>query len=168
MNMELKVLICNCKGLCKSFDKANMNTLPFQIESELDVKYTLLHPQLCGQGGNSVLTEVLRESGPETHVVVGACAPEVQTKLFKRVLRATKFDEKRFYPVDIRGTDNDGIFDRIRSAVDGILKTEAAAETPRDVLASGACSQKANLNLEPIEAKPDLLSALGGSTHGKK
>jgi len=136
--MELKVLICNCKGQCKSFEKADMNTLPFEIESELDVKYTLLHPQLCGQGGNAALTEVLRESGPETHVVVGACAPEMQTKLFKRVLRATNFDAKRFWPVDIREADNDGIFERIRSVVEGISKTG------------------------PIDASANSLGAVGG------
>ena len=60
--MEIKVLLCNCKGLCDSFKAADMNTLPFAIESDLDVKYSVLHPQLCGQGGNAVLADVFRST----------------------------------------------------------------------------------------------------------
>jgi len=57
--MKVKVLLCNCKGLCDSFKDTDVNTLPFQVESELDVEYAVVHPQLCGQGGNTVLAEVL-------------------------------------------------------------------------------------------------------------
>jgi hypothetical protein len=49
--MEIKVLLCNCKGLCDSFKDSDMNKLPFEVESDLGVKYTVLSPQLCGQGG---------------------------------------------------------------------------------------------------------------------
>jgi heterodisulfide reductase subunit A-like polyferredoxin len=124
--MNIKVLLCNCKGLCDSFKSTDMNTLPFQVESDLDVKYTVVHPQLCGQGGNEILTEVLRESvaDPDTYVVVGACAPDAQAKLFKKILRNTGFDNKRFVPLDIRGTDNDGILARLREKVEAILKQE--------------------------------------------
>jgi heterodisulfide reductase subunit A-like polyferredoxin len=132
--VNIKILLCNCKGLCASFKDTDMNTLPFQVESELDVKYTVLHPQLCGQGGNEILTEVLRESAadPETYVAVGACAPEAQMKLFKKVMRTTGFDEKRFIPLDIRGTNNDGILARLKEKVEALLKQqeEAPAETP--------------------------------------
>lgn len=122
--MKIKVLLCNCKGLCPSFSNADMNTLPFEIESELDIQYSVLHPQLCGQGGNAVLADVLRQAAadPETYVVVGACAPEAQAKLFKKLMRETGFDEKRFVPLDIRKTDNAGIVERLREAVDAILK----------------------------------------------
>lgn len=63
--MEIKVVLCNCKGLCESFKEADMNTLPFAVESDLDVKYTVLHPQLCGQGGNAVLADALASSGKD-------------------------------------------------------------------------------------------------------
>lgn len=120
--MKVKVLICNCKGLCPSFKNADMNTLPFELESEMDIQYSVLHPQLCGQGGNAVLTELLREAAldPETYVVAGACAPEAQYKLFKKVMREAGFDEKRFVPVDIRGTDNDGIVKRLKDRVESL------------------------------------------------
>jgi heterodisulfide reductase subunit A-like polyferredoxin len=122
--MNLKILLCNCKGLCDSFKNTDMNTLPFQVESDLDVRYTIVHPQLCGQGGNEILAEVLRESAadPETYVMVGACAPEAQQKLFKKIIRNTGFEEKRFIPLDIRGTDNDGILERLREKVRAVTK----------------------------------------------
>ncbi len=119
--MEIKILLCNCKGLCPSFRSADMNTLPFQLESDLDVTYSVLHPQLCGQGGNAALSDVLRAAGPETYVIVGACAPDAQFKLFRKVLRATGFNERRLIPVDIRGTDNDGMLQRLRDAVEQIV-----------------------------------------------
>lgn len=134
--MNIKILLCNCKGLCDSFKGTDMNTLPFQIESDLDVNYTMLHPQLCGQGGNGILADVLRESAadPETYVVVGACAPEAQVKLFKKILRNTGFDEKRFIPLDIRGTNNDGILIRLKEKVEALLKQPK--EAPVETLAS--------------------------------
>jgi heterodisulfide reductase subunit A-like polyferredoxin len=132
--MNIKVLLCNCKGLCASFKETDMNTLPFQVESDLDIQYAVVHPQLCGQGGNQVLTEVLRESAdPQTYVVSGACAPEAQAKLFKKVLRNAAFDEKRFVPVDIRGTDNDGILNRLKERVEALLlrdKKDSVATSP--------------------------------------
>ena len=73
--MKIKTLICNCKGLCPSFENTDMNTLPFEIESRLDVDYAIVHPQLCGMGGTRVMEDVLRsaESDSETLVIVGAC-----------------------------------------------------------------------------------------------
>jgi heterodisulfide reductase subunit A-like polyferredoxin len=124
--MEIKVVLCNCKGLCTSFKDADMNTLPFAVESELDVKYSLLNPQLCGQGGNAVLEDIFRTSTPDTYIISGACSPEAQFKLFKKIMRNTGFDEKHFIPVDIRGTNNEEIIERLRVAVETILKPENA------------------------------------------
>ena len=114
--MRVKTLVCNCKGL-EPFRHADMNTLPFEIESELDVEYAAFHPQLCAQSGTEVLEEVLRaaEDDPDTYVMVCACAEETQKQLFKKVLRSTGFDAAHFVPLDISNTTNDGILDRIRA-----------------------------------------------------
>jgi len=122
--MKIKVLLCNCKGLCTSFKTTDMNTLPFQIESDLDVQYTLLHPQLCGQGGNEALIDVMKNADADTYILSGACAPEAQERLFKKVMRVTGFPPERFIAVDIRQTDNDGILIRLREAVEGLLEKE--------------------------------------------
>ena len=134
--MEIKVLLCNCKGLCDSFKDSDMNKLPFEVESDLDVKYTVLSPQLCGQGGNAILEEAMKAAKPDSYLLVGACAPKAQEKLFKKLIRATGFNEKHFVPVDIRGTDNAGILDRLREAVEGILKQAEAAPSPAGVTRS--------------------------------
>jgi hypothetical protein len=120
--VKIKTLICNCKGLSAPFRNADMNTLPFEIESELDVDYAAFHPQLCGLGGNSVLEDVLRaaEDDPDTYVLVGACAADEQMKLFQRLLRATGFPEARFVPLDISDTTNDGILERMRAKIESL------------------------------------------------
>lgn len=113
--MKVKTLICNCKGL-DPFRYADMNSLAFEVESEFEVSYAAVHPQLCGESGNQILQDVLRsaENDSDTYVMVCACAEETQAKLFKKALRTTGFDDKQFLSLDIRNTTNDGILDRIR------------------------------------------------------
>jgi heterodisulfide reductase subunit A-like polyferredoxin len=108
-----------------------MNTLPFQVESELDVQYTIVHPQLCGQGGNEALADALRSAGQDTYIVSGACAPEAQEKLFKKLLRVTGFPAERFIALDIRGTDNEGILARLKPKVEEVLAQAQPAPVSR-------------------------------------
>jgi len=124
--MKIKILLCNCKGLCQSFKDSDFNTLPFQLESELDVQYAVLHPQLCGQGGNEVMADIFREAAkdPDMWILSGACAPEAQAKLFQKLMRKTGFDPKRFVAVDIRSTNNEGIVTRIKERVETLLSEQ--------------------------------------------
>ena len=117
--MKIKTLICNCKGLSPSFSDSDMNTLPFEIESDVDVDYAIVHPQLCGVGGSRVMEDVLRsaEDDPDTLVIVGACEPEAQQKLFQKLFQKTGFDQDHFVAMDIRNTTNDGILDRLREKI---------------------------------------------------
>jgi len=112
--MKVKTLICNCKGL-DPFRYADMNSLAFEVESEFDVSYAAVHPQLCAEGGNEILEDVLRaaEDDPDTYVMVCACQEETQMKLFKKALRNTEFNAEHFVPLDVRNATNDGILDRI-------------------------------------------------------
>ena len=118
--MKIKTLICNCKGLSPSFRNSDVNTLPFEIESGLDVDYAIVHPQLCGLGGSRVMEDVLRsaEDDPDTLVIVGACEAEVQEKLFQRLFLKTGFDQDHFVAVDIRDATNEGILDRLRKKIE--------------------------------------------------
>ncbi|HYL46812.1 MAG TPA: hypothetical protein VEU52_07280 [Candidatus Limnocylindrales bacterium] len=127
--MNIKIVLCNCKGLCQSFKDSDFNTLPFELESGLDLKYAVLHPQLCGQGGNEILGDIFRESAkdPDTYIVIGACAPEAQAKLFQKLLRKTGFDPKRFVPVDIRGTNNEGILAAVGEKVAALVREHEGA-----------------------------------------
>jgi heterodisulfide reductase subunit A-like polyferredoxin len=92
-----------------------MNTLPFEIESDLDVDYAIVHPQLCGMGGSRVLEDALRsaEDDPATLLIVGACEPEAQQKLFQKLFCKTGFDQDHFVAADIRGLTNKEILERL-------------------------------------------------------
>lgn len=129
--MTIKVLLCNCKGLCQSFKESDFNTLPFEVESELEVKYAVLHPQLCGQGGNEVLADIFRGSAkdPGAYIISGACAPEAQHKLFQKLMRKTGFDPARFVPVDIRGTNNEGILTVLKQAAEALIREHSVPVT---------------------------------------
>ena len=118
--MKIKTLICNCKGLSPAFKNSDMNTLPFEIESALDVDYAVVHPQLCGAGGNRVMEDVLRsaEDDPDTFVIVGACEVEAQEKLFRKLFRKTGFDRDHFVALDVRDATNEGILARVREKVE--------------------------------------------------
>ena len=116
--MKIKTLVCNCKGL-DPFRYADTNTLAFEMESELDVTYTAMHPQLCARGGIEFLEDVLKsaEDDPDTYVMVCACDGDTQRKLFKKAMRDAEFDEQHLVPVDIRNATNDGILERIRERI---------------------------------------------------
>jgi len=142
--MKIKVLMCNCKGLCDSFKNTNFNTLPFQVESELDVTYVALQPQTCGQGGNEMLADLMKSADGDTWILSAACAPAAQEKLFRKVMRQTGFPPERFVAVDIRMTDNEGVLQRVREAVEQILQREADKEDPVEELLGGCeCAQLA-------------------------
>ncbi len=124
--MKIKTLLCNCKGLSPAFQHVDMNTLPFELEADLDVDYVAMHPQLCGQGGHRLLADVLRqaEDEPDTYVLVGGCDSATQHKLFKKLLRATDFPLDRFVPLDIQNSSNDGILDRVREKIKALTTPE--------------------------------------------
>ena len=113
--MRIKAVICNCKGLCPSFKNSDMNTLPFDVESGLDVDYAIVHPQLCGIGGNRVMQDVLRsaEDDPDTFVIVGACEQEAQLRQFQKLFCKTGFSQDHYLAVDIRGATNNEILQRL-------------------------------------------------------
>lgn len=140
--MKIKVLMCNCKGLCDSFKNTDFNTLPFQVESEVDVAYVSLHPQTCGQGGNQFLADIMKSTDSDTYILSAACAPAAQDKLFRKIMRQTGFPPERFIPIDIRMTNNEGVLARIRGKVEELLQRENVSKelTPEDLMESSCCS----------------------------
>jgi len=124
--MKVKTLVCNCKGTSDSFRDLDMNTLPFEIESELDVDYAIVHPELCGQGGNAALEDILRSAAddPDTCIVVAGCALATQQKLFKKILRSSGLDAARFVPVDISEATNSEALERLRKKLQSLLHPE--------------------------------------------
>lgn len=105
--MTIKIIICNCNGLKFMPENLDMNTLPFELEADKDVAYAVVHPQLCGRGGLTVLGDLLRSAQPDDYFVVAGCGPENQTHFLGCVTDELKFPEERFVGVNIRGMNND-------------------------------------------------------------
>ena len=120
--MKIKTLVCNCKGVEETFKTSDMNTLPFELESELDMTYAAVHPYLCGPGGQEMMADVLEsaEDDPDTYVLLCACAVDAQKKLFKKTVHKAGFDENHLAYMDIRGETNDGILERVRVKVESL------------------------------------------------
>ena len=100
--MKVKVLICNCNGLKLAPEDLDMNTLPFDVELDVDVQYAIVAPQLCGRGGIALLHDLLRGAGPDDYFVVAGCGPEDEADLLGHVLREAGFPRERFIGVTIR------------------------------------------------------------------
>ena len=107
------------RGLSPAFKDSDMNSLPFELESYLDVDYAVVHPQLCGMGGSRLIEDVLRsaESDPDMLVIVGACDPADQQKLFQKLFCKTGFNPDHFVAVDVRGATNEGILKRLAEKI---------------------------------------------------
>ena len=118
--MKIKVVLCNCRGLSSAFD-SDMNTLPFAVESELDIDYTVVHPELCGHGGREALADILKTADDDTYIICGACDPNQQEKEFESLLAAYNFPRGRFFPIDIRLATNDRVVDRLRNAIGALI-----------------------------------------------
>ena len=123
--MKVKVLICNCNGLKFAPEDLDMNTLPFDIERDVDVQYAIVHPQLCGRGGAALLSNLLRGAEPDSYFVIAGCDPEEQHALLDYALRSVPFPEDRFIGVTIRcATSNAEARDRILEAVGRLLASK--------------------------------------------
>jgi hypothetical protein len=109
----------------------NMNTLPYEIENDIDVTYAIGHPQLCGRGGLNLLGDLLRNADPEDYFVVAGCG-ENQTQFLGHVLDETKFPEKRFVSVSIRGLDNAGARKAVLEAVGELMAAQNQAALVAD------------------------------------
>jgi|SRR3954451_4304915 len=119
--MKIKVVLCNCNGLDVEPESLDMNSLPHEIEEDIDVQYAVMHPQLCGRGGVNLLRDLLRSSDQETYFLVAGCGPELQPQFMSHVLTGTGFPPDHFIPVDIHGTDNEGARTAVLEAVGRLL-----------------------------------------------
>ena len=104
--MNIKVVICNCNGLKFMPEGVDMNTLPFELENDADIKYAVVHPQLCGRGGSGMLDDLLRGAAPDDYFVIAGCGPDNQSHFLGHIVDGARFPNERFKGVSIRGMDN--------------------------------------------------------------
>ncbi len=124
--MNIKVILCNCDGVKFMPESLDMNTLPHELEKDSDVTYALMHPQLCGAGGTTMLRDLLKTAGPDDYFVVAGCGDNQQLFL-GHVLDETGFPQERFVGVNVRCSDNAGARQAVLRAVGELIQIKTGA-----------------------------------------
>lgn len=108
-------IMCVCTGKCPGFQVMDIWDFINQVRVELPVEYGIIHPQLCEEDGDRFLADFL-----QTHrkVIVGACAPNMQKKMFKQAFKDAGLDvEKDCVMLDIRDMTNEKAFEKVKQAL---------------------------------------------------
>src|SRR5579864_6947777 len=105
------LLMCVCTGKCPGFEKMDIWDFINRARVELPVEYGAIHPQLCEVDGDRFLGDFLESKRP---LVIAACAPNMQYKMFRDALAAKGMDVKRdMVPLDIRDLTTDEAIDEV-------------------------------------------------------
>ena len=119
MNGELPgFIMCVCTGKCPGFQAMDIWDFINQVRVELPVEYAVIHPQLCEEDGDRFWTDFLN-----THrkLIIGACAPNMQRKMFKDAFREAGMDiEKDAVMLDIRDMTNEQAFEKLEKALEAM------------------------------------------------
>ncbi len=82
---------------------------------ELPVEYGAIHPQLCEVDGDRFLADFLTAKRP---LVIAACAPNMQYKMFRDAFAAKGMDVKRdTTPLDIRDMTTEEAIEKVAAAL---------------------------------------------------
>lgn len=108
-------IMCVCTGKCPGFQAMDIWDFINQVRVELPVEYGIIHPQLCEEDGDRFLNDYLKAG---RKVIIGACAPNMQKKMFKQAFKDAGLDvEKDAVMLDIRDMTNKKAFDVVRIAL---------------------------------------------------
>lgn len=117
MNGELPgFIMCVCTGKCPGFQAMDIWDFINQVRVELPVEYAVIHPQLCEEDGDRFWADFLK-----THrkLMIGACAPNMQRKMFKDAFREAGLDiEKDAVMLDIRDMTNEQAFEKVKKSLE--------------------------------------------------
>ena len=109
------LIMCVCTGKCPGFSKMDIWDFINQARIELPVEYGFIHPQLCEEDGDRFLADYLRG---KRKVIVAACAPNMQFKMFRDAFEAAGMDVKKdLIPLDIRDMTTDEAIEKVRGAL---------------------------------------------------
>jgi len=108
-------IMCVCTGKCPGFKAMDIWDFINQVRIELPVEYGIIHPQLCEEDGDRFLADYLKA---HRKVIIGACAPNMQKKMFKQAFKDAGLDvEKDAVMLDIRDMTNEKAFEVVKNAV---------------------------------------------------
>ena len=117
MSQELPgFIMCVCTGKCPGFKAMDIWDFINQVRIELPVEYAFIHPQLCEEDGDRFLADFLKS---KRRVIIGACAPNMQRKMFKDAFKEAGLDiEKDAIMLDIRDMTNEQAFDKVEKKLE--------------------------------------------------
>ena len=108
-------IMCVCTGKCPGFKAMDIWDFINQVRIELPVEYAFIHPQLCEEDGDRFLADYLKA---HRKVIIGACAPNMQKKMFKQAFKDADLDiEKDAVMLDIRDMTNEKAFEIVKNAL---------------------------------------------------
>lgn len=108
-------IMCVCTGKCPGFKAMDIWDFINQVRVELPVEYGFIHPQLCEEDGDRFLADYLKA---HRKVIIGACAPNMQKKMFKQAFKDAGLDvEKDCVMLDIRDMTNEKAFEVVENAL---------------------------------------------------
>ena len=118
------LVMCVCTGKCPGFAKMDIWDFINRARVELPVEFGVIHPQLCEVDGDRFLADVLQAKRP---LVIAACAPNMQYKMFRDAFSEKGMDVKRdMLPLDIRDMSTDEAVRKVASALPAMeLKQDA-------------------------------------------
>jgi len=109
-------IMCVCTGKCPGFRNMDIWDFINQVRVELPVEYGFIHPQLCEEDGDRFLADFLKS---HRKVIIGACAPNMQRKMFKQAFADAGLDiNKDLVMMDIREMTNEQAFNKVKAALE--------------------------------------------------
>ena len=109
-------LMCVCTGKCPGFQAMDIWDFINQVRVELPVEYAIIHPQMCEEDGDRFFADFLKTG---RKVGIGACAPNMQRKMFKDAFKDAGLDiEKDAVMLDIRDMTNEQAFEKVEKALE--------------------------------------------------
>jgi hypothetical protein len=126
MNNEVKsnqptkkaILMCTCSFACPSMKDINFGELSERIRLELPHDYMLLHPRLCEENGENLMSDLLKDN---VLYITPACKEEKQKKLLRDGFeRAGVQMKNNWKPISISFKTTDQAFNDIKKALEEI------------------------------------------------
>lgn len=115
-------IMCVCTGKCPGFERMDIWDFINQVRVELPVEYGFIHPQLCEEDGDRFLADFLKS---HRKVVVGACSPNMQVKMFRDAFKEAGLDiEKDLIPLDIRDMTTEEAVEKVEKALEALEESE--------------------------------------------
>ena len=108
-------ILCVCTGKCPGFEDLDIWDFINQVRIELPVEFGFIHPQLCNDDGDRFFADFLKA---RRKVIIAACAPNMQKKLFKEAFRDAGMNvQEDLVPIDIRKMTTANAFNLVKDAL---------------------------------------------------